>query len=123
MPGALVMRGGPGDTGAPAIVKREEMRYLADMKSHQHPETERKALCVRVRKIVGQLTGVDRMLEADRDCAEILTQLVSARRAIKSLAEQIIHSHMHHCVETAHGKEDAKEKLREFLTVLERYIE
>ena len=95
------------------------------MKSHvhQHPEPERQALRLRVRKIAGQLNAIDRMLEEDRDCAEILTQLVSARKGIKSLSEKLIHSHMHNCIESAANQSDSKKKLRELLVVLERYVE
>ena len=60
---------------------------------HHHPEEERRSSIVRVRKVVGQLNAVERMLDEDRDCPEILTQIVSARRGLKSLAEKLIHSH------------------------------
>lgn len=76
-----------------------------------------------MRKIAGQLNAIDRMLEEDRDCAEILTQLVSARKGIKSLSEKLIHSHMHHCIESGSSPADSKKKLRELLVVLERYVE
>lgn len=91
--------------------------------SHKHPEAERDALRLRLRKISGQLNAIDRMLAEDRDCAETLTQLVSARRGIKSLSEKLIHSHLHHCIEGARNQADAKKKMRELLTVLERYVE
>ena len=91
--------------------------------SHQHPAADRQALVVRVRKITGQLGAVEKMLQEDRDCAEILTQLVSARRGLKALAEKLIHSHMHHCIEEAGSPGEARKRLRELLTVLERYVE
>lgn len=90
---------------------------------HKHPEAERDALRLRLRKISGQLNAIDRMLAEDRDCAETLMQLVSARRGIKSLAEKLIHSHLHHCIEGALDEGDAKKKMRDLLTVLERYVE
>jgi len=90
---------------------------------HHHPEDETKALRTRVRKIVGQLQGVERMLEAERDCAEVLAQLVSARKAIKSLSEKLIHSHMHHCIESAENEAVARRSLRELLIVLQRYVD
>lgn len=90
---------------------------------HTHPEAERQALRIRVRKIAGQLNAIDRMLEEDRDCAEILTQLVSARKGIKSLSEKLIHTHMHHCIDSGSSQSDSKKKLRELLVVLERYVE
>lgn len=92
-------------------------------KHHHHPEEERKASVVRVRKVVGQLNAVERMLEEDRDCPEILMQIVSARRGLKALAEKLIHSHAHHCIEEARSSTEGQRKLRELLTVLERYVE
>jgi DNA-binding FrmR family transcriptional regulator len=96
---------------------------LLKTSKHQHPAGEQNALRLRARKIAGQLNAIDRMLEEDRDCAEILTQLVSARRGIKSLAEKLIHSHMQHCIEGARDQTDAKKKMHGLLTVLERYVE
>jgi DNA-binding FrmR family transcriptional regulator len=94
-----------------------------DHHSHQHPESERQAMVVRVRKVAGQLTAVERMLAEDKDCSEILTQLVSARRGLKALSEKLIHSHMHHCIEEARNSTEARKKLQELLVVLERYVE
>ena len=89
----------------------------------RHPEEERRASVIRVRKIVGQLKAVERMIEEDRDCVEILLQVVSARRGLKSLAEKLIHSHTLHCIEEARTPAEGRRKLRELLTVLERYVE
>ena len=88
-----------------------------------HPHGETHAFRARLRKIVGQLNGIERMLEAERDCAEVLAQLVSARKALKSLSEKIIHSQLHHCIENTADDVHAKRSLRELLTVLERYVE
>ena len=89
----------------------------------QHPAAEQEALRARLRKIAGQLRAIDRMLAEDRDCAEILMQLVSARRGIKSLSEKLIQSHTEHCIERARNQKEAKAKLRQLLTVLQRYVE
>ena len=90
---------------------------------HRHPEEETRAAVVRARKIAGQLRAIERMLSEDRDCAEVLTQIVSARRGLKSLAEKLIHSHVHHCIEDAQNQAEGKRMLRELLSVLERYVE
>ena len=89
----------------------------------RHPEEERRASVIRVRKIVGQLNAVERMIDEDRDCVEILLQIVSARRGLKSLAEKLIHSHTLHCIEEARTPAEGRRKLRELVTVLERYVE
>jgi CsoR family transcriptional regulator, copper-sensing transcriptional repressor len=91
--------------------------------TERHSKEERRASVIRVRKIVGQLNAVERMIDEDRDCAEILLQIVSARRGLKSLAEKLIHLHTHHCIEEAHTPTEGRRKLRELLTVLERYVE
>ena len=96
------------------------------MSSHyaeSHPPEETQALTTRLRKITGQLNAVERMLAMDYDCPEVLMQLVSARRAIKALSEKLIHSHMEHCIEHASSPADARRKLRELMSVLERYVD
>lgn len=90
---------------------------------HHHPEKETKALQTRLHKIAGQINGVERMLLADRDCAEILLQLLSVRKAIKSLSEKIIHAHIRDCIEGATNGADVKRRIRELTSVLERYVE
>lgn len=90
---------------------------------HHHPESDTQALKARVRKITGQLNGIEKMLEADRDCAEVLMQLVSARKAIKSLSEKIIHVHLHHCIEQAADSTSGKKRLAQLLDVIERYVD
>ncbi len=96
---------------------------LAVMKDHPLPTSERDAQKLRVRRIVGQLKAIERMLEEDRECSEILMQLVSARKALKSLAETLIHSHLSHCIESARTRVEGKKQLQDLLAVLERYVE
>ena len=92
-------------------------------KEHHRPLEERQANVIRLRKIIGQLNGVEKMLNQDRDCSAILTQMVSARRGLKSLAEKLIRGHLHHCVAEARDRKVATQKLAGLLTVLERYVE
>jgi len=91
--------------------------------SHKHPAHEKKALQLRLRKIAGQITAIERMVGEDRDCPEVLTQVVSARKALKSFAELVIHDHLHHCIEGANNAKESQRKLRELLTVLQRFVE
>jgi len=90
--------------------------------AHKHPPHEKKALQLRLRKIAGQIAAIERMVEDDRDCPEVLTQVVSVRKALKAFAELVIHDHLHHCIEGANATEGQR-KLRELLTVLERFVE
>jgi DNA-binding FrmR family transcriptional regulator len=63
--------------------------------SPEDPEANRRALQMRLRKITGQLKAVETMVAGDYECGEVLNQFVSARKAIKSLAEKI-HEHLEH---------------------------
>lgn len=90
---------------------------------HTHPPDEKRALQLRLRKIAGQVAAIERMIEEDRDCPEVLMQVVSVRKALKSFGQVIIHQHSHECIESASDPKVGHRKLRELLTVLERYVE
>ena|SRR5579863_8007695 len=86
-------------------------------------EADRRALQLRLRKITGQLKGVQAMIDGHYDCAEVLNQLVSARRALKSLAEKIITDHLEHCLAASVGDYERKQQLKEVTTMLKRYVD
>lgn len=91
--------------------------------SPEDPEADRRALQIRLRKIIGQLKGVETMVAGDYDCAELLNQLVSARKAIKSLAEKVINDHLEHHLLTNDPSEQQRRQLREITVMLRRYVE
>lgn len=91
--------------------------------SPEDPEADRRALQIRLRKIIGQLKGVETMVDGDYECGEVLNQLVSARKAIKSLAEKVINDHLEHCLTGSNPGEVGKRQLREVATMLKRYVE
>jgi DNA-binding FrmR family transcriptional regulator len=90
---------------------------------HVHSPDEKHALQARLRKIAGQIAAIERMVDDDRDCPDVLTQVVSVRKALKSFAETVIHQHTHECIAHATDPKEGRRKLRELLTVLERYVE
>jgi CsoR family transcriptional regulator, copper-sensing transcriptional repressor len=95
---------------------------LLPMKSkHVRPGLEKRALVVRLRKIKGQIEGIEKMVEADADCSDVLMQVVSARQALKSFSEEMIESHLHECIENAATQAEGRRRLRSLLTVLKRY--
>ena len=89
----------------------------------ENPEADRRALKLRLRKIAGQLKGIEAMIDGDYECGEVLNQLVSARRAIKSLAEKIIHEHLEHCLTSPASSDGGRKQLREVAVMLKRYVE
>ena len=91
--------------------------------THVHPPAEKRALQIRLRKIAGQVAAIERMIDEDRDCPDVLTQVVSVRKALKSFAEVVIHQHTKECIEHASNPQESQRMLRELLMVLERYVD
>lgn len=92
------------------------------MKSKRiRPGLEKRALTVRLRRIRGQIEGLEKMVEADADCSDILMQVVSARQALKSFSEELIGSHLQDCLEHARDPSQGRRELLSLLTVLKRY--
>src|SRR5262249_15022129 len=59
---------------------------------------DKEALIKRLHRIEGQVRGVERMVEEDRYCIEILTQIAAVNTALESLAFQMLDQHVRHCV-------------------------
>jgi DNA-binding FrmR family transcriptional regulator len=86
------------------------------------PGLEKRALVVRLRRIKGQIEGIEKMVETDTDSSDVLMQVVSARRALKSFSEEVIESQLRAYVESAGNKPEKRQSLQTLLTVLERYV-
>lgn len=56
---------------------------------------------MRLRRIEGQVRGLQRMVEDDRYCADILTQLSSVQQALRSVARELMRNHLKHCATSA----------------------
>jgi CsoR family transcriptional regulator, copper-sensing transcriptional repressor len=84
----------------------------------------KKAVSDRLRRIEGQVRGIQRMVEEDQYCIDILTQLNSAASALKSVGMGVLDDHVRHCVresiETGETGE-SDEKLEELLTAVARF--
>jgi len=88
---------------------------------HVRPGLEKRALVVRLRRIKGQVEAIEKMVEADTDCSDVLMQVVSARRALKSFSEEMIESRLHEYIESTASQSEGRRELRSLLTVLKRY--
>jgi DNA-binding FrmR family transcriptional regulator len=90
---------------------------------HHHDPGERHRLQVRLRKVAGQIHAVEKMVDQDVDCAEVLAQVISARKALKSFAEILITQHTRSCIAGASDPAEGQRRLEELMTVLRRYVE
>jgi CsoR family transcriptional regulator, copper-sensing transcriptional repressor len=81
----------------------------------------KKACVARLNRIEGQVRGLVRMVEDDRYCIDVITQLQAVRAALKRVEEEVLKDHVAHCVEHAIQSGDAKEqrkKVAELMDVL-----
>jgi len=77
----------------------------------------------RLNRIEGQVRGLARMVEDDRYCIDIVTQIGAVRAALRRVEEEVLREHVAHCVEhaiTSGDKTDQRRKVAELMEVLER---
>jgi DNA-binding FrmR family transcriptional regulator len=83
-----------------------------------------KASCLkRLSRIEGQVRGLARMVEGDRYCIDIVTQISAVRAALRRVEEEVLRDHISHCVEHAIVSGDSAEqrrKIAELMDVLSR---
>ncbi len=81
-------------------------------------------LLKRLRRIEGQVRGLQQMVEEDRYCIDVLTQISAATKALESVAVGMLDDHLRHCVAeaVARGGQDADEKLTEATAAVERLL-
>ncbi len=77
----------------------------------------------RLSRIEGQVRGVDRMVDEDRYCIDIVTQISAVRAALRRVEEAVLRDHVSHCVEHAissGNKAEQREKIAELMAVIGR---
>jgi len=91
--------------------------------SHGYAENKN-ALIKRLHRIEGQVRGIERMIEDDRYCIDVLTQISAVSTALESLALEILDDHVNHCVSGAiasGNKKEAAVKTEELLAAVRRF--
>jgi CsoR family transcriptional regulator, copper-sensing transcriptional repressor len=83
----------------------------------------RAALLARLRRIEGQVRGVQRMVESDTYCVDIITQLSAVIAACEKVGLKVLEDHIRGCVADAIGSPDGEEKIAELTKVLERFLQ
>jgi DNA-binding FrmR family transcriptional regulator len=85
---------------------------------------DKEALTKRLRRIEGQVRGIERMVDDDRYCIDILTQIGAVKTALESLAFALLDNHANHCVARALSSGDeraAAAKAQELLDAVHRF--
>ena len=94
-----------------------------DTTPHGYAE-DKEALVRRLHRIEGQVRGIERMVEEDRYCIDVLTQIAAVNTALESLAFRILDDHVNHCVAGALASGDpgeAETKSKELLEAVHRF--
>ena len=81
---------------------------------------DKQALLGRLRRIEGQIRGLQKMVENDEYCIDILTQITAASNALKKVAVGLLDDHIRHCV--AQETEPGKDMVREATAAIERLV-
>jgi CsoR family transcriptional regulator, copper-sensing transcriptional repressor len=77
----------------------------------------------RLGRIEGQVRGLSKMVDEDRYCIDIVTQISAVRAALRRVEEEVLRDHVAHCVEHAiasGNKADQREKITELMAVIGR---
>lgn len=81
---------------------------------------DKDAILARLKRIEGQVRGLQRMVEDDAYCIDILTQITAASNALKKVAVGLLDDHMRHCV--ANRTEEGKDMVSEATAAIERLV-
>ncbi|MEB4209045.1 metal-sensitive transcriptional regulator [Mycobacterium sp. 94-17] len=78
----------------------------------------------RLRRIEGQVRGIARMIEEDKYCIDVLTQVSAVNSALRSVALNLLDEHLNHCVTraVAEGGDEADHKLAEASAAIARLV-
>jgi DNA-binding FrmR family transcriptional regulator len=87
-------------------------------------EMSKDQLLARLRRVEGQIRGLHQMVEADRYCIDVLTQISAVTKALQSVAVGMLDDHLRHCVADAvsAGGPDGDRKLAEATEAIQRLI-
>ena len=96
------------------------------MPSHSAPgySPDKEAIVRRLRRIEGQIRGLQRMVEEDRYCINVLEQVSAATRALQSVSLELLHDHLAHCVVDGAkaGGDEARRKVEEASAAIARLV-
>ena len=85
---------------------------------------EKDALIKRLHRIEGQVRGIERMVEDERYCIDILTQIAAVSTALEGVSVKLLEDHVRHCVADALAAGDAKvaeQKSEDLLAAVQRF--
>lgn len=84
-------------------------------------ENEKDLILNRLKRLEGQVRGLQVMVREDRYCIDVLIQITAIQSALKQVGFKITEDHISHCVSNAIRKGEGKESIDELMTVLKQF--
>lgn len=75
----------------------------------------------RLKKIIGQINAIDRMIEEDIPCEDVLSQINAAKSALHKVGQVVLEGHIQHCVLDGIQNGDPEETIKNFTKAVERF--
>ena len=97
---------------------------MSDNETHHGYHDQKDSHLKRLRRVEGQIRGLQRMVEEDKYCIDILTQVSAATKALQSFSLELLEEHLEHCVVDAarRGGPEAQDKVREASDAIARLV-
>lgn len=106
-------------------IKYEEVihldKYLRDHPSTPRTNDEKQKVINRLKRIEGQVRGIQKMVEEDRYCVDILVQISAIQSALKQVGFAVTERHINHCVSDAIRQGEGEETIEELMSVLKQF--
>ena len=90
---------------------------------HSLTDDDRKNLVTRLRRIEGQVRGIERMIDEDKYCVDILTQVTAARNALTKVGLRVLEQHIQGCVRNVLQHDEDDRIIEELLYVIEKFTD
>ncbi|HET7579086.1 MAG TPA: metal-sensing transcriptional repressor [Bacillales bacterium] len=97
-----------------------------EMQPHKHPavprsDTEKKQLVNRLKRVEGQVRGLQKMVEEDRYCVDVLVQVSAINAALKKVGYSLLERHTKTCVSDAIRSGDGDDQIQELMKVIQQF--
>ena len=90
--------------------------------SHVHSAASQKRLINRLSRIEGHVRGIKGMVQDNRACPDVLTQIAAVRGALDGIARLVLHEHFSECITRAHNEGSLETELESLKAALDRFI-
>ncbi|HPT69713.1 MAG TPA: metal-sensitive transcriptional regulator [Syntrophomonas sp.] len=92
------------------------------MKDEMNDQDVRKSILIRLRRIEGQVRGVQRMIENEAECGEIMNQIAAIKSAVNQVGLLVFENHARECIARSLQEEDNEQSFDEIVRMMGRFI-